>query len=139
MLIILLTMSLLSPMIASSKTECNEKTILYTSDIKTLDTYDIKITTPEEGNLYAIGAQFFRLPFNWTVIFGPITIRASVNATDDFSVKFYVDDVLQTTDDIYPYEYAWWTTSFGKKVIKVELYYEDILRDNDSIDVFKIL
>ena len=59
--------------------------------------YDVEITTPEQGNLYAIGAQFFRLPFNWTVIFGPITIRADVVGLNGFSVKFYIDDVLQTT------------------------------------------
>ncbi len=101
--------------------------------------YEIEIITPAEGNLYALGAQFFSLPFGWTIIVGPITVRAEVTGEDDFTVRFLINDVFQVNDTNSPYEYPWWATGFGKHTIKVELYSEGILRDTDSIDVFKIL
>ncbi len=108
-------------------------------EIETFIDYDIEITTPVEGNFYALGAQFFRLPFNWTVLVGPITIRTEVSEQADYEVKFYIDDVFQVSDLIYPYEYPWWTVTFGRHTLKVELYSEDILRDTDTVEVFKIL
>ena len=125
--------------ICMSTYNISEKNDLEKINIHLLNSYNIEITSPEKGNFYAIGAQVFKLPFNWTVIFGPITIRSEATALNDISVKFYIDDEIQTTDSIYPYEYAWWGTSFGKHTIKVELYSEEILRANDTIEVFKIL
>ncbi|HID25688.1 MAG TPA: hypothetical protein EYP23_04420 [Thermoplasmata archaeon] len=98
-------------------------------------TFSIKITTPEEGNLYAMGAQIIRLPFNWTVIIGPITVRVAVIGVDGFVVNFYIDEVLKFSDSIPPFEYPWWDLSFGRHVIKAELEGYGL---EETIEVFKI-
>ena len=108
-------------------------------EINTLNEYDIEITTPQEGNFYALGAQFFRLPFNWTILVGPITIRAETSINENTKVKIYIDDNLEITDPISPYEYPWWAVTIGRHTIKAEMFTDDILRDTDTIDVFKIL
>lgn len=105
---------------------------------KTSMLYDIEITTPQEGNLYAMGAQIFNLPFGWTIIVGPITIRADISGINGFEVEFYIDGVKKMTDDSPPFEYPWWDFTFGRHTVEVQLYSEDTLRDTDSIQLFKI-
>ena len=101
--------------------------------------FTITITTPEEGNFYAMGAQLFSLPFNWTIILGPITIKTDVTGIDGFIVDFYIDGQKKFSDNNPPFEYPWWDLSFGRHTIEVKLYSEETLRDTDSIQVFKIL
>lgn len=98
----------------------------------------INITTPEKGNLYGMGAQIIKLPFNWNLLIGPITIRAQTSTTDDIKVKFFIDDQLESTDQNSPYEYAWWDLSLGRHTIKVELLQNSIVKDTDTVQAFKI-
>ena len=100
-----------------------------------LSSTSISISTPQSGNLYAMGAQIFRLPFNWTVILGPITIRADVTGTYSFVVNFYIDGELKSSDNSPPFEYPWWDLSFGRHVLKAELEGYGL---NDTVQVFKI-
>ncbi|HEC82169.1 MAG TPA: hypothetical protein ENI42_07105 [Thermoplasmatales archaeon] len=100
-----------------------------------LPSTSISISTPQEGNLYAMGAQLFRLPFNWTVILGPITVRADVTGINGFVVNFYIDDELKSSDSSPPFEYPWWDISFGRHVIKAELEGYGL---EDTVQVFKI-
>ena len=57
----------------------------------------ISITTPQKGNLYVMGAQIVWLPFDWTLIIGPITIRAEVSGVEHPIVKFYIDGTQKFT------------------------------------------
>ena len=95
----------------------------------------ISIVTPEEGNLYVMGVQIIHLPFGWTVIMGPITIRAEVHEVENPVVNFYIDGELRLSDPIPPFEYPWWDTSFGLHLIKVEVTGQGI---SDTVKVFKI-
>lgn len=103
--------------------------------VQTSSLADIEIETPQEGNLYIMGAQFFPLPLGWTVILGPITIRAAVTGVNGFEVDFYVDDKLISHDSNAPFEAAWWDISFGRHTLKVELTGHGV---SDEIQVFKI-
>ena len=96
----------------------------------------ISIVTPEEGNLYVMGAQIIWLPFGWTVVMGPITIRAEVSNVDNAAVDFYIDDELKMTDSMPPYEYPWWGLSFGFHTIKAQISGQNI---SDTVSIFKIL
>lgn len=96
----------------------------------------ITIVTPEKGNLYVMGVQWLRLPYNLTVILGPIVIRAEVSNVENAPVNFYIDDELKFTDKKAPFEYLWRRLSFGFHTIKVEIAEQNI---SDSIRVFKIL
>jgi len=96
----------------------------------------ISIITPEEGNLYVMGAQIIWLPFGWTVVMGPITIRAEVSNMDNAIVNFYIDGELKMTDSMPPYEYPWWSLSFGFHTIKAEISGQNI---SDTVNIFKIL
>ena len=98
----------------------------------------ITIETPLSGNVYIMGAQFFGLPFNWTVIIGPITIRTAVTGTNGFVVEFYIDGVKESSDSNPPFEYPWWGLSFGIHTIEVKLLQDSIVQDTDSIEVLKI-
>lgn len=98
----------------------------------------ITITTPIKGNLYAMGAQIASLPFDWTIIIGPITIRAEVTGINGFEVDFYIDGELKDSDPNAPFEYAWWDISSSRHTIEVKLIQDDIVQDTDSIQVFKI-
>ena len=100
---------------------------------------EITIETPQQGNIYVMGAQFFNLPFGWTLIIGPITIRAGVTGVNGFSVDFYIDGVKVSHDDYPPFEYPWWDISFGKRTIQVDLIQESTVLDTASLDVFKII
>jgi len=96
----------------------------------------ITIHRPEEGNLYVMGAQMIRLPFNLTVILGPITIEAYVTGINGFQVEFYIDEALKITDSSPPFEYPWWDLSFGIHTIEVKLVGYEL---SDTLQVFKIL
>lgn len=108
----------------------------------------IHITTPEPGNLYVMGAQMIPLPLGFTVIVGPITIRAEIEGptTDEqgstfyqeLIVAFYIDGELQMNDSLSPYECSWWDITFGRHTIEVKLFQDDTLLDTDSMQVFKI-
>ena len=98
----------------------------------------ITIDTPLPGNIYIMGAQFFWLPSNWTIIIGPITIRAAVTGLNGFVVDFYIDGELKTSDINPPFEYPWWGLSFGLHTIEVKLLQDSIVQDTDSIDVLKL-
>ena len=121
-----LLLSLLLPVAAGSDNGNSEM----------VPTFSITISTPEEGNLYAMGAQIIKLPFNWTVIIGPITVRADVTGIDGFVVNFYIDEVLKFSDSMPPFEYPWWDLSFGTHTVRVELSGHGL---NDTVQVFKIL
>ncbi len=96
----------------------------------------ISITTPQKGNLYVMGAQIVWLPFDWTLIIGPITIRVEVSGVEHPIVKFYIDGTQKFVDPLPPFEYPWWDLCFGRHVIKVELVDYGV---EDSMRVFKIL
>ena len=100
--------------------------------------FTIKITSPEPGNFYAMGAQLFPLPFNWTVIIGPLVIQTTVTGIDGFVVDFYINGDKKFSDDSPPFEYPWWEMGFGKYTLEVKLYSEETLRDTDTMQVFKI-
>ena len=82
-----------------------------------------------------MGAQIIWLPFGWTVIMGPITIRAEVTGVENPTVNFYIDDELKMTDTIPPFEYPWWNLCFGFHVIKAEIAGQNV---TDSVNVFKV-
>ena len=96
----------------------------------------ITIITPEEGNLYIWGEPVAKLPFNLTIVIGPITIEAGVTGVNGFEVDFYIDGEHKLHDDAWPFEYPWTDFSFGPHTIVAELYGYGI---NDSMKVFKIL
>ena len=110
---------------------------LSTADVheNALPSTSISISTPQPGNLYVMGAQLFRLPFNWTVILGPITIRADVTGINGFVVNFYIVGELKSSDNSPPFEYPWWDIAFGRHIIKAELEGYGL---NDTVQVFKI-
>lgn len=121
------TMLCLSPFITSIAT---------TEPTGILPPTTITITTPEEGNLYFWGASVAKLPFNLTIVIGPITIVAGVTGINGFEVDFYIDGVHQFHDNAWPFEYPWTDFCFGSHTIVAELYGYGI---NDSMRVFKIL
>jgi hypothetical protein len=100
-----------------------------------MDPPSISIETPQMGNVYVMGAQMFSLPFDITLIIGPITVRAAVTGLNGFEVDFYIDGEHKFHDSGYPFEYPWWDLSFGKHTITVELTGYGL---SDSIEVFKI-
>jgi len=100
------------------------------------DDPEINIVTPEEGNLYVMGAQIFSLPFGLTILLGPVTVRADVSNGNGYDVEFWIDEVLEFTDPSEPFEYPWWDLSFGKHTIEVKISGTEI---SDSIDVIKII
>ena len=95
----------------------------------------ITIITPEEGNLYFWGTSVAKLPFNLTIIIGPITIVAGVTGVDGFEVDFYIDGQFKLHDNSWPFEYPWTNFSFGSHLIVVEL---SGYSKSDSMKVFKI-
>ena len=123
---ILVTMSLSFPVLAGTP---KQETVIMNPPIT------ITIETPQEGNLYVMGAQIIPLPFDLTIVFGPLTVRAGVTGINGFEVAFFIDNQLKFNDTSWPFEYPWWDLSFGRHTIKVELVGYGL---TDSVEVFKI-
>ena len=81
---------------------------------------NVTITKPQEKSLYLGNSRV--LPFPITLLIGSINI--TVDASDDdsgvYSVKFYLNDILKSTDTTPPFNWAWDERTFGRYTILVE-------------------
>jgi len=84
----------------------------------------VTLTTPAPGNLYVNGQEVIPLPLGTTVVFGEITV--TVDAADDASgmdrIEFYIDGILQDTDEQAPYEFVWTGPSLFRHTLGVQAY-----------------
>jgi leucyl aminopeptidase len=82
------------------------------------------LTTPAPGNMYLNGQALMPLPFGVTVVLGGLTVAAA--ASDDDTgmdrVEFYLDGVLQDTDDQAPYEFMWDEAALFRHTLGVRAY-----------------
>jgi PKD repeat protein len=81
---------------------------------------DVTITKPLAKSLYLGDRRV--LPFPITLIIGSveITVNASDNDSGVSSIKFYLNDVLKSTDTAPPYTWVWTKPAFGRYTIFVE-------------------
>ena len=98
------------------------KAIAYNADLKSTDT-SISVVVNNGGDV-APTVSIANIN-DGAVIRGTVLIKAT--ASDDLGVeevKFYVDEILLTTDTESPYEYSWNTTkeADGQKALKVVAY-----------------
>jgi hypothetical protein len=108
--------------------EKNESNVLFHTTITILQ--------PEEGMLYVWSRPLIPLPFNQTIIIGPIVIQAGVTGFNGFEVDFYIDGELKFHDNSWPFEYSWIDPGFWIYLITVELTGYGL---KDSIKVIKII
>ncbi|MCD6237088.1 MAG: carboxypeptidase regulatory-like domain-containing protein, partial [Thermoplasmata archaeon] len=79
----------------------------------------VKITKPVKGGVYFRDKELFVLPFNISIIIGPITIEANVtNATGSAQVEFLINNDSKATDSTEPYNYTYDEKSIGFYTIK---------------------
>ena len=110
--------------------------------IPSIDTMppELSVDCPEEGYLHIFGKKI--LPTGITIIIGDITIKASAidMETGVSSVKFYVDDELQSIVSSPPYEWRWSEAAFLQHTLKIVA--EDMAENNAektiNVLVFKI-
>ena len=86
---------------------------------KPFDSFNVEISKPEKA-FYLNDNKLFPLFFT-TIIFGPITVKATVAGTAE-KVEFYIDNTLKNTDFTEPYSWKWGETVFFKHTIKVKAY-----------------
>jgi len=109
--------------------------------IHSLEELKVNITKPEVGAIYFKDRKIMSIPFNLTIIIGPITISADVeNAHGDTSVEFIICNESKAIVDEEPFNYTWDERAFLGHHIEV-IAYDDIdglpIRTaNASIDVF---
>jgi len=65
---------------------------------------EVDITRPKEGRLYIIDIEL--IPFQRTIVAGPITIEAESDTTLD-KVGFYINGKLKNIDSSPPYSWTW--------------------------------
>jgi hypothetical protein len=100
---------------------------------------NVTITRPLENSFYLRNFRLLRrLPGN-TIIYGPITIKASVTVTNTSidHVEFYIDSKLKKSDDSAPYTYRWAPLRSFKHNIAVKAYDTKGNVAIDQITVFK--
>lgn len=78
--------------------------------------------------------------FQTTIIIGSISVQTEVRNTHDQidEVQFYVDGVLQATDNEAPYEWIWNKPSFGKHILEVSASYNDAVICSTEREVLKL-
>ncbi|HEC82065.1 MAG TPA: hypothetical protein ENI42_06560, partial [Thermoplasmatales archaeon] len=86
---------------------------------KPFDSFNVEISKPEKA-FYLNDNKLFPLFFT-TIIFGPITVKATVAGTAE-KVEFYIDNTLKNTDFTEPYSWKWDETVFFKHTSKVKAY-----------------
>jgi hypothetical protein len=100
---------------------------------------NVTITRPLENSFYLRNFRLLqRLPGN-TIIYGPITIKASVTVTNTSvdRVDFYIDEKLKKSDDTAPYTYRWAPLRSFKHTITVKAYDTNGHFATDELTVFK--
>ena len=80
------------------------------------------ITNPEEGFLYLLNSKVIPSFRTWIIGRINIEVEASDNESDIYSVEFYIDDDLKSTDTDAPYEWLWDENEFFQHAIKVVIY-----------------
>ena len=85
-----------------------------------IDSLDVTITKPEKA-LYVNDEKLFPIFFT-TIIFGSISIMATVSGGSAEKIEFYIDDVLKFTDFNEPYTWIWDETVFFNHEIMVKVY-----------------
>ncbi|MGC9554274.1 MAG: Ig-like domain-containing protein, partial [Thermoplasmatota archaeon] len=84
----------------------------------------LRMDTPAPGRLYFRGQELIPLPFGTTVVVGglTVTVYAGDNDTGMDRVEFYVDGVLQATDDQDPYQFVWDQPSLFRRTLEAQAY-----------------
>ncbi len=119
----------------------NEDTNTTIVRIHPLEELKVNITKPEVGAIYFKDRKIISIPFNLTIIIGPITISADIeNAYGETSVEFIIDDESKAIVDEEPFNYTWNERAFCKHHIEV-IAYDDFdglptRTANASMDVF---
>ncbi len=91
--------------------------------IHPLEKLKVNITKPEVGAIYFKDRKIISIPFNLTIIIGPITISADIeNAYGETSVEFIIDDESKGIVDEEPFNYTWNERAFCKHHIEVIAY-----------------
>jgi hypothetical protein len=92
----------------------------------------LNITKPEPGAIYLYGVKLFNLPFlyDFSLIFGSISIEVDDSGFNFSSVEFYLDNELVNTSYEKPYNFKIDEKIFGLHKILVKGYdFEDYLVD----------
>lgn len=107
--------------------------------VKTADfiSPNASIEKPVYGQFYIGNQARFSLP--WTVVIGGVMVEV---AADDLEtgidrVEFYVDGILYDTKTVYPYQWYWDLSGFGRFDLKIIAYDYAGNRDEESIEVLK--
>jgi len=80
------------------------------------------ITNPEEGFLYLLNSKVIPSFRTWIIGRINIEVEAYDNESDIYSVEFYIDGDLKSTDTDAPYVWTWDENAFFQHVIKVVVY-----------------
>lgn len=88
----------------------------------------IQIKKPKDS-IYLVNNEI--VPFSLPLIFGMINIEVDVSESVDY-VEFYIDNVLTSTDNDYPFSYTWTDVVFFQHTIKTIAY--DSLGLNDEVE-----
>jgi hypothetical protein len=99
---------------------------------------NVTITRPLENSFYLRNFRLLRNTRN-TIVYGPITIKASVTVTNTSvdRVEFYIDGKLKKSDDTAPYTYRWAPLRSFKHIITVKAYDSNGHVATDELTVFK--
>jgi len=125
--------------VTDSKNNSNSTSIIV--PIYPLEELKVNITKPEVGAIYFKDRKIISIPFNLTIIIGPITISADIeNAYGEISVEFIIDNESKAIVDGEPFNYTWNERAFCKHHIEV-IAYDDFdglptRTANTSMDVF---
>jgi len=97
----------------------------------------VSIDQPLENSLYILDNKILPLQKN-TIILGDITIKASINSTNEIDrLEFFIDDELKHTESNHPswlwITWKWDSALFFKRTIKVVAY--DNLGNNASDEI----
>jgi hypothetical protein len=123
------------------------------SGLKNNGVLDLGITKPVEGGLYFFNLRLLTIPNiitrNYAQIFGMIDVMVDVESESGIKkVEFYVDNdffsgfrhpELRSTDYEAPYEWLWNDFEFGKCLLIVVVYDNQLNSISQEIELIKIM